>query len=246
VGGAATLLSRRRALALATLTVALVVYGAVAVELPELPTTWDAVVVSLGVLPASTAWAWIALPLARAPWRHPIVLPVVAAGLALILRLAGFESAFNVAKLACFVLVGFALLWLFDALWWVALVAGLIPWLDVWSVAAGPTRYVVAERPGIIEHVSVGSAFPGEHMSIFLGPPDVIFFALFLAAAKRFGLRVACTWAAMTGFLALTLILVVEWDVAGLPALPAICLGFLLPNADLVWRNTRTALAERE
>jgi hypothetical protein len=28
--------------------------------------------------------------------------------------------------------------------------------------------------------------------------------------------------------------------VSGLPALPAICLGFLLPNADLLWRQFRT------
>jgi hypothetical protein len=28
-------------------------------------------------------------------------------------------------------------------------------------------------------------------------------------------------------------------DVAGLPALPAISLGFLLPNADLLWRALR-------
>ncbi len=29
----------------------------------------------------------------------------------------------------------------------------------------------------------------------------------------------------------------------GLPALPAIALGFLLPNADLVWRDVRRARA---
>jgi hypothetical protein len=43
----------------------------------------------------------------------------------------------------------------------------------------------------------------------------------------------------MTTMLALTLVLVWEWDVIGLPALPAICLGFLLPNADLLWRHVR-------
>jgi hypothetical protein len=72
-----------------------------------------------------------------------------------------------------------------------------------------------------------------------LGPPDVIFFALFLATAARFGLRVGWTWIGMTGMLALTLVLVWEWDVIGLPALPAICLGFLIPNADILWRDVR-------
>jgi hypothetical protein len=71
-----------------------------------------------------------------------------------------------------------------------------------------------------------------------VGPPDIVFFALFLAAADRFRLRVAATWAAMTGCLAITLALVWWWDdVAGLPALPAVCLGFLAPNADLLWRD---------
>ncbi|MBM2822529.1 MAG: hypothetical protein HW413_1275, partial [Thermoleophilia bacterium] len=38
------------------------------------------------------------------------------------------------------------------------------------------------------------------------------------------------------------LMLVWSWeDIAGLPALPAVCLGFLIPNADLLWRNVREA-----
>jgi hypothetical protein len=45
----------------------------------------------------------------------------------------------------------------------------------------------------------------------------------------------------MTGFLAFTLVLVWEWDVFGLPALPAVCLGFLVPNADVLWSNAREA-----
>ena len=43
----------------------------------------------------------------------------------------------------------------------------------------------------------------------------------------------------MTGGLGLTLVLTVWGDVAGLPALPAISLGFLIPNADLLWKQLR-------
>ena len=43
----------------------------------------------------------------------------------------------------------------------------------------------------------------------------------------------------MVGLLALTLILTTQFDVDGLPALPAIAIGFLLPNADLLWRAWR-------
>jgi hypothetical protein len=243
VGGAAPLLTRRRAAALTALVTSLVAYGAIAEQLPAPSINWDSVVVGLLVFPAATATIWLGLPLASRPRHHPLLLPGAAAVAAVGLRLLGFDSAFNVAKLACFALVGFALLWLFEALSWVVLVSLLIPWVDIWSVASGPTRYVVAQKPSLIEHLSVGSPFPGEAASIFLGPPDVIFFALFLAAAQRFGLRVGWTWFGMTSFLAVTLVLVVVGDISGLPALPAICLGFLLPNVDLVWRAVRSARA---
>jgi hypothetical protein len=73
-----------------------------------------------------------------------------------------------------------------------------------------------------------------------LGPPDVVFFALFLAAADRFRLRVTATWVAMCACIGATLVLVWSWDgVSGLPALPAVCLGFLAPNADLLWHDIK-------
>ena len=49
-----------------------------------------------------------------------------------------------------------------------------------------------------------------------VGPPDILFFSLFLAAADRFHLRVAATWVGMTACLGATLALVWYWDeVAG-------------------------------
>jgi hypothetical protein len=39
--------------------------------------------------------------------------------------------------------------------------------------------------------------------------------------------------------LALTMIVATWWSVSGLPALPAISLGFLLPNADLLLSRLR-------
>jgi hypothetical protein len=72
-----------------------------------------------------------------------------------------------------------------------------------------------------------------------LGVPDLLFFALFLAAAARFGLRVYWTWAAMVALLAGTIAFTVWLDLDGLPALPAVALGFLVPNADLLWRRLR-------
>jgi hypothetical protein len=237
-------LTRRRAGALAALLVALVAYGAGAEHLPGLPSGLDVVFHSAVVFPAFAAAIWIALPLARA--RNRILLATAAAvGVAaLTLTLLDVDSAANVAKLACYALVGFWFLTLFEELWWITLVAVLVPWVDIWSVAAGPTEYVVEERPGLFERISVAFPNPGETATVNIGPPDILFFALFIAAADRFALRVTWTWVAMTGFLAGTLMLVWSWeDIAGLPALPAVCLGFLIPNADLLWRNVRDARA---
>jgi hypothetical protein len=39
--------------------------------------------------------------------------------------------------------------------------------------------------------------------------------------------------------LGLTIAATVWWDLSGLPALPGIALGFLLPNADLLWSRWR-------
>jgi hypothetical protein len=244
VGGATSLLSRRRAGALAALLVVLVAYGAGARHLPELPSGFDVAFYALVVLPAFAAAIWLALPVAGLGTRPLLIFAAAAGALAVALSLLDLESAANVAKLACYALAGFTFLSLFEELWWLTLVAVLVPWVDIWSVAAGPTEYVVEERPGIFEQVAIAFPSPGETAVVNIGPPDILFFSLLLAAADRFRLRVTATWIGMTACLGTTLALVWYWDdVAGLPALPAVCLGFLLPNADLLWRDIRRARA---
>jgi len=80
---------------------------------------------------------------------------------------------------------------------------------------------------------------PGENGAAKLGLPDLMFFALFLATAARFRLRVAWTWVCLTASIGTTMALATWTDVGGLPALPLLSLGFLLPNADLLWRLVR-------
>ena len=72
-----------------------------------------------------------------------------------------------------------------------------------------------------------------------LGLPDLLFFALFLAAADRFRLRVRETWLLMTLSFGTTLAGTYFFSVDGLPALPLLAIGFLLANADLLWRLYR-------
>ena len=243
VGGAAALLEallgRRRAAALCLMLGALAAWDAGAGVLPNVGRWPDVFVVSLLLIPASFLVPWLALPLAGA--RGLAAVAAALGVLAVLLALAGMDSLFNVTKLLALTFAGFWFLQLFEALSWVVLVALVIPWVDAISVWRGPTDYVVSEQPSLFERVAYAFRLPGEEGTANIGPPDILFFALFLATAARFGLRVGWTWASMTALLSLTVIVTVAFDVGGLPALPAVALGFLLPNADLLWAQVRSA-----
>jgi hypothetical protein len=236
-------LTRFRAIALATVMTALAVWGSIAADLPSLRESLAVTVAALAVLPAFTLAIWLALPLARYRATWLLVAAAVAGGLWVVFYLVDFEIASNISKLTCFVLVGLWFLSLFEFLWWLSIVALLVPWVDIWSVAFGPTRYVTEEQPQFFDSVSIALHVPGQTATANIGPPDIVFFALFLAAAQRFHLRIAWTWICMTGFLSATLVAVWLLDSSGLPALPAVCLGFLVPNADRLWRDARDSYA---
>jgi hypothetical protein len=244
VARAAAVLEEPRWAGLAALTAALAVYTAAAGYLWDGNLDADVAFLGLVLIPATHAVIWLALPLAHRPRLLVAALGLVA--LAVVCAVADLDVLFNLAKLFALTLLGYWFLTYFETVAWAVLVAVIIPWVDAVSVWRGPTEYVVEEQPSVFEKVSIAFRLPGEESSANLGPPDILFFALFLAAADRFGLRVAATWLAMTALLGLTLVLTAYTDVAGLPALPAICLGFLLPNADLLWRALRRREASGE
>lgn len=231
-------LDRRGIAALCVLLGALVAWSAGAGVLPNVGKWPDVLVVSFLLIPASFLVPWLLLPLADV--RGLAAVAAALGVLSVLLALAGMGSLFNVTKLVALALAGFCFLQLFEALSWVVLVAFVIPWVDAASVWRGPTDYVVNEQPSLFERIAYGFRLPGEESTANIGPPDILFFALFVATAARFGLRVGWTWAGMVGLLALTVIVTVAFDVGGLPALPAISLGFVLPNADLLWRRWRS------
>ena len=238
VGGAASLLSRERAAALIALLVVLVLYAAGAGVLPDWSNDWDTVFLAGVLLPLTLAVVWLLLPVEES--RRTVYAGIVLAAVAGALYAAGSDSLFNVTKLLALTMLGFAFLRLLQPpLSWLVLVAALIPWVDAYSVWRGPTHVVVNEHPGLFDRVSIGFRFPGENATANLGPPDIFFFAVFLAAARHFRLRTGWTFLGMTGCLVLTLVLTSVLDLSGLPALPAVSAGFLLPNADLLWHRWR-------
>jgi hypothetical protein len=228
-----------RAAALLTLLTALALYYAFAEDLFELSVWADVAWLAFVVLPAAFLLVWLALPLRVAP---QAVLAAAAIGLGLVtvgLSAAGLDVAANFTKFAAVVAAGWWFLTFFEALSWLLLIALLIVPVDIVSVARGPTKEIVENQPHVFDALSISFPITGEHNTAQLGLPDVLFFSLFLAAAARFGLRVAPTWVAMALSFGATLALAVGFDVAGLPALPLLSIALVLVNADYFWRAVR-------
>lgn len=162
-----------------------------------------------------------------------------------VLEVAEVDVFANYAKFAVVALAGWWFLGFFEAVTWVLLVALLIVPVDIFSVARGPTKHIVEEQPQVFDALSVAFPIPGEGTSAQLGLPDILFFALFVAAADRFGLRTGWTWVACVASFGLTMVAAVYLAVGGLPALPLLSAAFVLVNADLLWRRRRAVPAER-
>jgi hypothetical protein len=195
---------------------------------------WDVAWLTLVLLPAVFAVVWFLLPF----WRSRR-LPFAAVGfavLAVLLSLAGLDTLANFSKLVTMTMIGFWFLSFFESVLWVALVASVIPLVDALSVWRGPTRHIVDKQPEVFTTLSFAFRIPGERPTANLGLPDLLFFALFLAAADRFGLRRGLTWPLMAASFGVTLALTYVLYLDGLPALPLLAVAFLLANADRLLR----------
>jgi len=239
VGRAASVLRTPRGAACLALLAGLALYYAVAESLPNMTLWWEVVFLGVVLIPAIFALMWLALPLWRA--KRLATGGVAFGALAVLSEVVGLDILADFSKLAALTLISFWFLQFFETVLWVTLVAAIIPVVDAFSVFRGPTGHIVEERPSIFETIAFGFPVPGESEPARLGPPDLLFFGLFLAAADRWDLRVGWTWVAMAASFGTTLALAVWLDLSGLPALPLLSLGFLIPNADLIWRQLRGA-----
>ena len=229
-------LSRRRAALFAAVLAADVVWFAVAPHLSGIGLWPSVILVACGVMPFTLLLVLLLLPLWR--WRWRMAAMVALAALALVASELGWGLVANFAKLGAATFAGWSFLALFEELSWVVIIAAVIPFVDAISVWRGPTHSITTHHFEVYTSVSVAFLVPGGGAA-YLGPPDVLFYALFLAAAARWGLRVGWTWVGLTGMYGLTVIVANAAGVDGLPALPFASAGFLLPNADLLWRRLR-------
>ncbi len=237
VGGAAAILTLRRLAEFVALAAALAVYFAVHKRLPEVSLWWDVAIIAALVMPAVFATVGLLLPLRRMRGRWVIALALFI--LAIAFSLLDWTAPASFAKLGAATFVGWLFLDFFEEASWVVIVALIIPWVDAYSVWRGPTNTIVEHHEGVFERLSFAFPVPGEAQTANLGIPDLLFFALFLAAAAQFRLRTWLTWLLMTASFGVTIVLAVWLDLGGLPALPLLSLAFLAANGDLLWRRVR-------
>jgi len=236
VGITASVLRRPRVTAFVAVGVVVLAWFIVAPHLARL-SLWPAILlVSIVIIPVTLLLVLIALPLWDRQWLFPAV--AVLAIVALLCTILDRGLAANFAKMWAAVFAGWAFLRLFEKLSWVVLVAFVIPLVDIISVYKGPTHTITQHHFGVYTAVAIAFLVPGGGAA-YLGPPDVLFFALFLGAAARWELRVNWTWFATTFMYALTVIIATATNVDGLPALPFLSFGFLVANGDLLWRAMR-------
>jgi hypothetical protein len=237
VGGAPSILSRRRALGLAAWLGVGAAWYFSADSIPGIGLWWEVALLAFALIPGVFAFDWIVLPLSSARGLLPLAGSLGA--VAVLTEIGDLEVLANAAKLAAVTFFAFWFLHLFEELLFLVVVAAIVPFVDAYSVFRGPTGNIIEHHSEVFTYFSVYWALPHEANDPRLGIPDVLFFALYLAAAVRFRLRPGWTWLAMVAALGATVAITVWADVAGLPALPALSVGFLVPNVDLIWRQLR-------
>jgi hypothetical protein len=159
---------------------------------------------------------------------------LAAAAVTAVLIAAGLEGTpATLSKLIAAACIGMALAGLLQTAAEMVAIAVLVAAVDAYSVAAGPTHAIVLHHQQVLGAFTLAFHPPGTYAVAQIGASDFVFFALFLAATVRMGLRMWPTWAAMTASLGVTMTLSYAFD-AALPALPLLSLAFLGTNADLL------------
>jgi hypothetical protein len=242
VGRAPALLTPRAA-AFVALAAALGAYYGTHQHWFSLSLWWAIAWLCFLLIPAVFGLVYLLLPFWRAPALWLLIAAIGFGALAVVLQWAGAGPVANFAKLAAMTAIGWCFLRFFEELSWVVLVALIVPWVDSYSVWRGPTKTIVTQKPEVFSALSFTFPVPGQDGGAKLGLPDLLFFALYLCASARFGLRPFWTWVGLTASLGGTMALATAFNVDGLPALPLLSVGFLVPNADLIWREVRPKLS---
>lgn len=210
----------------------LILYGLSSSLLPALPVRADIMVSSAIALGLMAVLVWGMLPLQVLGRRLPL-LTVAALPLAVLFVWLGWVPLANVAKIVAAGALGMWIAAELEKLTWIVIVAAVSAVVDIASVAAGPTKAIIGQGPVVVGYFTVAVTWFGYTYAeayTGLGVSDVIFFALYLATARRFGLRVGWSAVAMVASFLATIAVAMWWT--ALPALPLLSVAFLAVNVD--------------
>ena len=217
----------------------IILWGFLSSRLPALPVKANIMLSSALVLSLVTVLVWGLLPLHTLGRRLPL-LTAVALPLAILFVWLGWVPLANVAKVVAAAALGIWIAEELEKLSWIVVVAVVSAVVDIVSVAAGPTKAILGQGPVVVGYFTIAVTWAGYTYSeayTGLGISDVIFLALYLGAARRFGLRVGWSAVAMVVSFLATIAAAMWWT--ALPALPLLSVAFLAVNGDLLWRALR-------
>lgn len=218
-------------------------YYVLAPQLPRIPGDAGFLLPAAVGLLAGAGCVLATLPL-REDWR--VLAGTLALGAAggLALTAADALEAANAFKLLFAASAGFLLA---RAIWSPLVayaVAAVVFVVDIASVAAGPTRYLVEEQPRAVDFLTLWMPWWGRDGGSQLGISDMLFLAAFLYVTWRFGLRRGITAAALVASFIGSLLLA-YWLNRAVPALPLLALALVAPNLDIAVRQVRGAIDSR-
>lgn len=229
----------KRFLVPAAAVVVLLAWGFGSRWLPAAPVRANIMVSALVVLAAVGALVWGMLPLAALGRRLPLV-ALAALPLAVLTVWLGWVPVANVLKVVFAAALGIWIAGELERVSWIVIVAAVSAIVDIVSVAAGPTKAILDKGPVVVGWFTLAVTWMGyTYAEAFtgLGVSDVLFFSLYLGAARRFRLRVAWSAVAMVASFLVTIALAMWWT--ALPALPLLSVAFVAVNADLIVRSIR-------
>lgn len=191
------------------------------------------------------------LPLGRVRAAVLVAATLAFAAASIALNVAEVPVASDLAKVTFGALAGIGLARAIERPWWLLPICLCVPIADAWSVFSshGVTNAVVEkakDEPAWLEWPTIAAPIAGVPYEFFgrLGIVDILFLALFLAVASRAALGIArATWLLPLGFVA-TVAISAEFDLA-VPALPILCLLFLVLFLPALWRDLRADFATR-
>jgi hypothetical protein len=220
-------------------TAVLLAWGFGSRLLPELPVRANIILSSAIVLSAVGALVWGLLPLGALGRRLPLV-ALAALPFAVAFVWLGWVPAASVAKVVFAAALGIWIATELERVSWIVVVAAVTAVVDIVSVAAGPTKAILEKGPVVVGYFTIAATWAGYSYAeayTGLGTSDVLFFALYLGAARRFSLRAGWSAVAMVASFLCTIALAMYWT--ALPALPLLSVAFLVVNADLIVRGVR-------